>query len=314
MVALDMDAGKIWFGLNGQWFEAGDPAAGTHPAFQGLKTAVYPAVSSKHGGRGTASLFINVTADSWIHASPQGFCPLTGAEVCAPAMVGKRPASSSLFANVRTDFVQLVKRDDSARVATLAADARAVNSDLGVANQSGLGSDRVWLIGPGVSSGRWYWEVFSPNLGSADGVIAGTATIGAATPWHSTVSELGASKHGWGWRGDGHAIHAGLTAGCGKGASGENQVVMVALDMDAGKIWFGLNGQWFEAGDPAAGTHPAFQGLKTAVYPAVSSKHGRRGTAGLFSRVTSDSWAYEPPKGFRSLTEVDGRPSDDART
>jgi len=313
MVALDMDAGKIWFGLNGQWFEAGDPAAGTHPAFQDITTAVFPAVSSRHGGRETANLFINVTADSWVHTPPQGFGPLTEAGM-HPAMPGVRAQpTSGLFEGIRTDFVQLVKREDVARVATLAGDARAVNGDLGFANQSGIGSDRVWLIGPGVSSGRWYWEIFSPNLGAADGVIAATGTIGAVTPWHSTVSELGASKHGWGWRGDGHSVHAGLVANCGTGVVGENQVVMVALDMDAGKIWFGLNGRWFEAGDPAAGTHPAFEGLKKTVYPAISSRHGRHGTAGLFSRVTSDSWAYGPPKGFRSLTEVDGKPSGDDR-
>ena len=313
MVALDMDAGQIWFGLNGQWFEAGDPVAGAYPAFQDLKTAVFPAVSSKHGGRGTADLFINVTADLWIYSPPQDFCSLTEAETCPPAMLATQVTSSSLRENVRTDCVRLVKTEDSARVAMLAADARAVNGDLGFANQSGIGSDRVWLIGPGVSSGRWYWEVFSSNLGSVDGAIAATATIGAVTPWHSTVSEVGASKHGWGWRGDGQAVHAGRMASCGRGMSGDSQVIVVALDMDAGQIWFGLNGQWFEAGEPAAGTHPTFQGLNGIVFPAVSSRHGGGGTAGLFSRVTSDSWTYEPPKGFRSLTEANGNPADDGR-
>jgi hypothetical protein len=235
-------------------------------------------------------------------------------EARAAAIVARVFTDPSPLENICAGLVRLVQQDDfspSGRIETLAVFARAVNSEY--ANQSDVGSSRVWLVGPPVSTGRWYWEVFSPNLGAGGGSVGETATIGVAAPQHPIVDALGSTRHGWGWRGDGHAIHAGLTAGCGKGASGENQVVMVALDMDAGKIWFGLNGQWFEGGDPAAGTNPAFQGLKAAVYPAVSSKHGGQGTAGLFSRVTSDSWAYEPPKGFRSLTEADGKPTGDDR-
>ena len=79
---------------------------------------------------------------------------------------------------------------------------------------------------------------------------------------------------------------------------------MVALDMDAGKIWFGRNGNWLEMGNPDDDAQPTFQGIKEAVFPAFSSKHGGCGTATLHVHVTSDSWVYKPPTGFRPLTDA----------
>jgi hypothetical protein len=80
---------------------------------------------------------------------------------------------------------------------------------------------------------------------------------------------------------------------------------MVALDMDAGKIWFGRNGNWLELGNPGSGAQPTFHGITEAVFPAFSSKHGGRGTATVHVHVTSDSWIYKPPTGFRPLTDAD---------
>ena len=184
------------------------------------------------------------------------------------------------------------------RAKTIAARAQAVNGEY--ENQSGVGSHRIWLTGPLLSSGRWYWEAWSPNLGAAED----TATIGIVTPQHSVVRELGSSRHGWGWRGDCHTLHRGRRTQYGKAAQ-IDQVIMVALDMDAGKIWFGRNGNWLELGNPGSGAQPTFRGITQNVFPAFSSKHGGRGTATVHVHVTSDSWIYKPPTGFRPLTDAD---------
>jgi hypothetical protein len=39
------------------------------------------------------------------------------------------------------------------------------------------------------------------------------------------------------------------------------QVLGVAVDTDAGKIWFAKNNTWYNSGDPAAGTGQIFSGL-----------------------------------------------------
>lgn len=190
------------------------------------------------------------------------------------------------------------------RVKLFASEARASNRE--VANQSGVGSNRVFLLGPRVSAGKWYWEVFSLNLGAVGGQVAETAVVGVVQEDHSVCSELGSEKRGWGWRGDGMKVHAGCSSPHGKAADRSNEVVMVALDMDAGKIWFGRNGSWFEEGNPTLGVNPAFSGITGPLFPAMSSKHGGAGTATLCSHVTAESWRYNPPSGFRPLTDVEG--------
>jgi hypothetical protein len=171
-------------------------------------------------------------------------------------------------------------------------------------NQSGVGSQRVWLIGPSVPSGKWYWEVFSANLGAADCSVAETACIGVISREHSIVKSVGSGGQGWGWRGDGKKVHAGRLRPYGTAADQRDEVMMVALDMDAGRMWFGRNGIWFGSGNPAAGTYPAFEDVSGVLFPAISSKHGGKGTATLRVCVTGDSWTYSPPSGFHSLTEA----------
>lgn len=171
--------------------------------------------------------------------------------------------------------------------------------DREIANQTSVGSYRVFLIGPPVSSGKWYWEVFSANLGTLEGRIAETANVGVVQEVHSSVRELGYGRKGWGWRGDGIKVHSGRASPHGAAANQSNEVVMVALDMDAGKIWFGRNGAWFEAGNPAVGANPAFNSLTGPLFPAISSKHGGAGTATMCSHVTAESWAYAPPVRFQ---------------
>ena len=182
--------------------------------------------------------------------------------------------------------------------------------DREVANQSGVGSYRVFLLGPPVSSGKWYWEVFSENLGTVGGRIAATATVGAVQENHSSARELGSGRKGWGWRGDGMRVHAGRFSPHGKAADRSDEVIMVALDMDAGEIWFGRNGAWFEAGNPAVGANPAFAGLTGSLFPAISSMHGGAGAAIMYSHVTAESWAFAPPTGFRPLTDLECLPAD----
>jgi hypothetical protein len=170
------------------------------------------------------------------------------------------------------------------------------------------------LIGAAVSSGRWYWEIWSPNLGAGNRTVTDTLTVGVIGKEHSIVKELGSGKTGWGWRGDGKKAHSGKLWPYGTASDQHDEVIMVALDMDAGRIWFGRNGIWFGGGDPGTGACPAFQGLTGSVFPALSSKHGGHGTAILHARVTRDSWTFAPPLGFQSLAEEDTRRSQDAES
>jgi hypothetical protein len=230
------------------------------------------------------------------------------AAIASRALAGRAPLEI-----LCVGLVRLIQRSTIWPFSTLnsikscASEPRASNREF--ANQSGVGSYRVFLIGPPVSSGKWYWEVFSSNLGAVGGKIAETAAVGVVQENHSCVRELGSGRKGWGWRGDGMKVHADRYSPHGKAADQSDEVIMVALDMDAGKVWFGRNGVWFESGNPVNGANPAFTSLAGTLYPAISSKHGGGGTATMCSHVTVESWTYVPPPGFKSLTEVECLPA-----
>ncbi len=73
-------------------------------------------------------------------------------------------------------------------------------------------------------------------------------------------------------------------------------VVGVALDAGAGKLWFAKNNTWLDAGDPANGANPVFSALTGASwFPAFSPYEvNAAGTA----RFRSAHFTYTPPSGF----------------
>lgn len=96
--------------------------------------------------------------------------------------------------------------------------------------------------------------------------------------------------------------------------------IMMAFDLDNGKIWWGRNGTWFNTSgtaNPATGTDAAFTGISTDNSPYLfglslegngSSSHinfgnGYFGTTAIGSPVTSNegTWAYAPPTGFGAV-------------
>jgi len=99
----------------------------------------------------------------------------------------------------------------------------------------------------------------------------------------------------------------------------DGDIMMFALDLDNSKVYFGKNGTWFNSGDPAAGTNPAFSDVLTNSFyffggtaytngftsvdynfgngyfgtTAVSSSNADGAGYGLFE--------YAPPTGYYSL-------------
>lgn len=150
----------------------------------------------------------------------------------------------------------------------------------------------------GKTSGKWYFEtVFNPIGGGVNdyggvGVAKSTASL--------TATYIGATADGWacfsaaaggGIYNNGAAsavVYAGHTVG---------QTVMVALDLDNGKLWIGVNGTWPSGGDPAAGTTPAFSGISGTLYPALTTKN----LTTLSTSTTNfgpTGFAYTQPSGF----------------
>ena len=149
-------------------------------------------------------------------------------------------------------------------------------------------------------TGKWYFEY---KFGSDVNALV----VGVQEPQDATVITtgwvIGQDTTGWGidstgslWRSITNGAHVETLTGDTPSAG---DVLQVAIDMDAGKMWFGSNNIWLSSGDPVAGTDEAFSGLPNELVPGVS----------INTITDTDSYinfgqlgfAHTPPTGFKAL-------------
>jgi hypothetical protein len=139
------------------------------------------------------------------------------------------------------------------------------------------------------SSGKYYFEVLKESSGGGIG-----PSIGVGTSSMATNAQIGDSSTSWGLIQDGRKYHSGIPASLAS-AIANGDVVMIAIDLDAGLLWWGKNGTWFASGDPGAGTGSHYSGVTGTIYPALSPG----GTGGQATgRFSSGSFSHTPPSGF----------------
>ena len=151
------------------------------------------------------------------------------------------------------------------------------------------------------SSGKWYFETtYNASWDYAHvGVLDVTVDTYAGQVANSGY--VGKYAKGWAYQQDqrvwNNDINIGGSIGAVRAYAGDT--AMVAVDMDTGKIWFGVNGVWFNSGNPAAGTNAAYSNLSGTVSPAFSV-YGN--SSGITVNFGQRAWAYAPPAGFNALT------------
>jgi hypothetical protein len=100
--------------------------------------------------------------------------------------------------------------------------------------------------------------------------------------------------------GDGRIFNNSVASTYGT-AIGANDVLNVALDIDAGKIWYGKNGTWMASGNPATGANPSqtFTAGQT-MYAAVASGIG---TPTYVANFGASAFTGTVPAGFVALRD-----------
>ena len=151
-----------------------------------------------------------------------------------------------------------------------------------------------------VSSGKWYLEF--TNLEALSSL---SCTIGiSSNPISSmgTGNYLGSQSYEWAF-----GLHVpgiannGVVTTYGSTLT-TNDILIMALDMDNGKVYWGKNGTWFGSSDPAAGTNAAFTGLSGLMSIGVN-----RGTITAGYNVNGcfnfgqRPFSYTPPTGYVAL-------------
>jgi hypothetical protein len=161
-----------------------------------------------------------------------------------------------------------------------------------------------------ISTGKKYFELtqdvyddFSAMIGlatsAADIGQPGTTFLGFnATSWSMLFN--GTSYGG------AFAYNNGGTTALGAGLTNNGDVASLAVDFDAGKIWFALNGTWVLSGDPAAGTGETFSFTpNTPLFAAISLLT----TTAEVTVNFGAAFSYPVPTGFSAWSASGPAPS-----
>jgi hypothetical protein len=163
------------------------------------------------------------------------------------------------------------------------------------------GNNKPTLTTIGIpASGKWYIEITDVNS-SSGAFIGGVGTASA-----NVGTYLGADANGWSYQT--HASSAGYfnnniftTTGRING-HGSNTILGIAIDRDAQKIWFAINGTFVNSGAPASGTNAQYSNLPTSgeLFAGGSAATGQNITFNGGQRA----FAYTAPSGFKALCDT----------
>ncbi len=154
-----------------------------------------------------------------------------------------------------------------------------------------------------VDSGKWYFEATADKASTHGNAL----TVG----WGDVKSDLTgtgapspANYANW----NKSDVAATFSVGAYSATANYGDVVMIAIDFDAGKFWAGLNGVWLNAGNPAVGTGPVNTFTAHSLFaPFVSpSKGSAPSYSGYQSKVDVNfgqrDFVHPPPAGFAALS------------
>jgi hypothetical protein len=162
-------------------------------------------------------------------------------------------------------------------------------------SSSGNPHKRIGTIG--VASSKWYFEAVCTTQASSFQSIG----VGKGT-FISDAGGVGGVSSSWGvlcetGLGNGYLYHNSSNAAGDIGTINVNDVMMFALDVDAGKFWVGLNGTWYNSGSPSGGTNATWTGVTGELFPVISSGSG----GAMFANFGQRPFAYTAPSGFKAL-------------
>lgn len=157
------------------------------------------------------------------------------------------------------------------------------NGNLNFANgSSDIGAKAIGTIG--ISSGKWYWEGQVTTIyNDTTRHVFGFASSSTALSTSNLLYEIGANV---------------------VGVTNTSGIIMLAIDFDAGKIWYGGNGTWLSNGNPATGANPYLTFTPSYydfLYPGIRIYAANDGTSAACANFGQRPFSYTPPTGFKSL-------------
>ena len=299
-VLVDFDAGEISFG-NGAGFDSG-------VAFTGVSGSLFPAVAFQYTDT-LNEVSLRCYASQFLYSStiPAGASPW-GSDVLSihptPAVLtwgNSQVYTQAVSAGAPDTLTWTGTTGNGTYQNPVVLWADPINSITLTTDGMILGYIRNVPANHYQTTGKWYFEIKLFDLAGSD-IYIGFIPLGGYF-----VGQVGEFSDGW-------SIHPMPTStdtqsyilhneslGTSYGvAFNAGDILQVAVDVDAGRVWFGRNGTWMEGSNPATNTTPAFTGLPVNLYPVASyalrsSDTGRVVLDALFS---SGAIQYAVPSGF----------------
>ena len=267
-IAVDFDAKRVWWGVDNVWSSSGNPSTGSNPTFSAWTgSPVWYAAQRLYSSGNTAT----------INSGPAAVLTGNDSLVDSPTNYGTDTGAGG---EVRGNYGTL--NPVGLGGGTLS------NGNLSVSTSTDIASVSAFAM----TTGKWYWEV---TLTTSSNPRVGVYNVGAANP-----AGLGATANGWCLlNGPSRVFNNGSTTNYGTFLGNNGDVVMLAYDADAGKLWYGVNGSWFASGNPATGANPSQSSVTgSAIVPASSSGTGANVHDFNFGQRP---FAYTAPSGFKAL-------------
>ena len=174
-------------------------------------------------------------------------------------------------------------------------------------------STATWVTGAAgflMKTGKWYWEVDTTSdiQYLMNGIIASGEYSG---DYQISSTYLGQFANGFGiatgYNPTRQYVGAVNTNSTNLGLITTDDIIQVAFDADANKLWFGINNVWSERGEgtpnPATGTNPFYDsadGIDAARYDYVPAASAYQHVV-MVANFGQRTFAYTPPTGFQAL-------------
>jgi hypothetical protein len=185
---------------------------------------------------------------------------------------------------------------------TASSTTGTANGNLQYASTGNSTGQQTRLGSLGLTSGKWYFE-WIQSAGTSTDAMGGFAN----SSFNLYSGNPDGDSNCWGFMFNNGVPNVtkknGGTATQIFGAAANNDVMMIAVDLDALKIWVGKNGTWSESGVPSTGTNAQFTNLTSGStwFPFVRGTGGTGATSTVNVNFGQQPFSYTPPTGFVRL-------------
>ena len=152
------------------------------------------------------------------------------------------------------------------------------------------------------TSGKYYWECIVVSVSSNNDFSVGVDIYGTAS-LSASMGQSAGSYTIYSYSGNTYLQKRTNSSGTltNTTAAVTNDIIMVAMDVGAGYVWWGKNGTWIDSGNPATGANPMYTGLTGTLIPGVNGGGGSTSTTTLSHNFGQQGFTYTPPSGFVAL-------------